>query len=325
MVDGPDLPAGFVNRADDCNDRMPTYIRADMKSRATTMDDDCDGRIDEPEPVYPTDPYPITYYWRLLDVGEASTAMPSWRSSTTEASTCTYILISGTTGVLDGYGPVGINDVSNDGVTNRMGFPGPGGLYELSAYKAVAHFFNYRGQELSISDSYFVMTDPYYTTDPWTEDRLERARYWIVNRALYEESLSRYGEVGYRGTLRVDGTRYGAPSNRLWCSEFYSWTTSPNLNGSGGKTSVSELKDYFAGYGAWVAPSAGQPGDYLGLDTDGDGKKNHSGMVLSQTGADITQQWTIEGNVADEVHIGRRALTGSQVVGRGVIKSSMLR
>jgi hypothetical protein len=324
MVDALLCPSGYVNRAGDCNDRNAAVHPRRHEVTFNSVDDDCDGRTDEPEPVYPANPYSITFYWGFW--------MPV-RFNRDELQYAKAMSLNVRVDVHDFWDNkwfsmdvvnIKASDISSDGVVN-LWVTGPGGLYELSVYEAVAHFLNARGQEISASDPYIVMTDPYYTENPWTEDRLERARYWIVNRALYEESLSRYGEVGYRGTLRVDGTRYGAPSNRLWCSEFYSWTSSPNLNGSGGKTTVAQLKDYFASYGAWYAPSAGQPGDYLGLDTDGDGKKNHSGMVLSQTGAQVGWQWTIEGNVSDEVRIQTRNLTGPSVVGRGGLKASMLR
>ena len=95
----------------------------------------------------------------------------------------------------------------------------------------------------------------------------------------------------------MDGTRYGADKGELWCSEF----CDRSLPGSsdGAPSNVSSVLSFFSGYLSRVySPSHNRPekakrGDYLALDTNGDGSPNHSAMFLAFDHA-RGKMWTLK-------------------------------
>lgn len=318
-VDGVRCPSGWVNRNNDCNDSNKNIHPRRHEVAMNSIDDDCDGAVDEPEPVFVSDIYPTTFedaFWMKVHFNSTPELLRYYGGNL-------YVRIDYQDLYNDEWASTDVQKVtsidSNTLNTDIWVYP-PGGLFAGSVYTAQAHFLDQNGSELSHSDYYHVMTDP----DPDFEDTLRRARYYIVNNGLYEWSRSAYGDAGYRGT-QVDGTRYGASADVTWCSEFYSSMTQHYLWRMGLRTTTSSIRSFYSNYSAWWgggSAAGGAPGDYLGLDTDGDGKKNHSSMILMHAPNDTN--WTLEGNVDDEIKIMRRPVTSPQIVGLGKILAEML-
>ena len=133
--------------------------------------------------------------------------------------------------------------------------------------------------------------------------------------------------VGYRGTEDVDGTRYGADRNEGFCTEFYVWLTKNWLTGVAGNDTWEDMIDSFKDDHAYYSPSEiperAAPGDYLPIDSNDDGKKNHSGMFLAyDTSTNLV--WTLEGNVGNKVDVKKRALD-TEIKGLGHLLRSQLR
>jgi hypothetical protein len=83
-------------------------------------------------------------------------------------------------------------------------------------------------------------------------------------------------------------------------------------------------------YDAYQVAGFAARGDYMPADTDNNGSKNHSTMFLA---VDVSysplQVWTLEGNIGDNVYIGRRTIAPNggapfEVKGLGHIASWML-
>ena len=165
----------------------------------------------------------------------------------------------------------------------------------------------------------------YYTmTDGNSEKTKTRAR--IVLKGLKEYSDSQDGLVGYRGTEDRDGTRYGADRNEGFCTEFYVWVTKEWLHEVRGNSTWDEMVDHFKMFDSYYPPSEIQsraaPGDYLPIDSDKDGKKNHSGMFLAYDNT-TGEVWTLEGNIGNKVVIMSRALD-TEIKGLGYLTQSQL-
>jgi hypothetical protein len=150
------------------------------------------------------------------------------------------------------------------------------------------------------SERYYSMTDS-------ATDSTHR-RFLLVMKGLYEYHLSEIGYVGNWGALARDGTRYGASLAEAWCSEFYVWVARDLLDGIDGITSYSGLIGYFERNDslreASVIPSA-SIGSYLPLDTNQDGRVNHSAMLLAYDSG-TGKVWTLEGNYGNQVDVVKR-------------------
>ncbi|MCB1744076.1 MAG: putative metal-binding motif-containing protein [Gammaproteobacteria bacterium] len=149
---------------------------------------------------------------------------------------------------------------------------------------------------------YYTMTGSY--------SAMGNARGALVRRALYEAYLSSVGYTGYLGWLWQDGTRYGADVGEAWCSEFYSWVAAFELDTIGHRSNVSKLRSYFQGFDAFIVVddpldfvATAEPGDYLAMDTNDDGQKNHSAMFMAVDAA-TDRVWSVDGNVSGSSDIG---------------------
>jgi hypothetical protein len=313
QVSGLNCPSGYVKLAGDCADNNAAVHPRRSEVPFNNVDDDCANGADEAEPIYSaggngntTSGFRIT-----VRLNDADTTSPS--------------------GGL--YGQVAYSRMSATGTTSWTSrqpltvsnFHGSyftsmnvTGLAATTVYKAQLHLYNGRTL-LDVSDYYFT------TTDGTTQKSLARTR--IVLKGFKEMNESDRGLVGYRGTAAVAGTRYGASSNELWCSEFYVWTAKNELQGLGGRDTVSEIVSYFSAHGAYyTSPSAirnwGDRGDYVAIDTNDDGKKNHSGMFLAYDAGRGTV-WTLEGNTSNTVGVRERSI-GTRIKGLGHIVYSQL-
>jgi len=311
-------PSGFVDKAADCNDSNATIHprRYEVKPQ-NNIDDDCDGVVDEPEVNYPADIYSITFPfgfwipmtltgWELLcmNMGGALTAKAEFRDYSNHS---TFSNVKST-----GLVTIKPADLPSDLKWSMW----VNGVSPGRPYTATVKFFC-NGSQFHNSDPYYVYTDPADGAypDQW-------ARYWIVNGGFKQVMRSEHGEVGYRGTASLDGTGYGASYGELWCSEFYARTADVALNGIRSADTTSDIRDFFSDHGSWRSgsPTNLGAGNYIPLDYNNDGTKDHSTMVLGQSeykdGA-----WhirTIEGNSGNEVRINERKIT-SEMAGEGLL------
>ena len=138
------------------------------------------------------------------------------------------------------------------------------------------------------------------TTPRW--EPLGKTRTQIVLRAFLERYYSENGYTGYRGSALPDGTRYGGELGERWCSEYYSYVIDKHLKGVGHRSNVSKVISYFKGKGGFIKITdplgyarSYRPGDYMAMDTNDDGKKNHSALFLAYDVAN-DRIWTVDGN-----------------------------
>ncbi len=330
-VTGLACPSGYVNRAEDCDDTNK-YIHPrrweDAYNNSNGIDDDCDGAIDEPEPVYPSDIYRYTYtsgFWVPVRLNLVTLLNHAYG---TLYARVRYKDLS----YDDGFhtGPrMKVTTISSDGI--YQGFvPGHAG----GSFRAYIRFYDANDTFLASSDTFNAMLDPSSSV----QRNVDWARYYIVNEAMHDLLRAQHGELGYRGTVKVDGTNYGAPVNGKWCSEFYAHTADLELDGVANLTKAKDLSAYFDGYilgffgprlpGGWYSGSSrapfrdAKPGDYLAIYPDADAVANHSGMVIAYDAYNDRLQ-TIEGNSNNDVVADTRKLD-SELKGYGAIQAWML-
>jgi len=335
-------PAGYVmarGDTDDTNARVHPR-RAEVGSNG--VDDNCDGRVDEPTFYYQpagysnttsafsmkvrvNDSLALSYaaspYWELVATVQYQNLFDT--SVTSETGHVRVTSLS----LYDGYG---------------RGYVRVTGLESGTVYRARVQLrARYRTNPTYVvalgeqSTWYYTMTDSTHTT--------VQARKRIVLRALYEAYLSEIGYTGYYGTA-MDGTRYGADPGEWWCSEYYSWVTDHELEGMGHRSNTRRLVEYFDERSAWAEVPETQSyligfanaGDYLAIGDDVD-HLEHSAMFLEyEPGRDMV--WSVEGNVTGRSDIGggyasRRGSNETRVVERasntvagwGMITSSMIK
>lgn len=353
-------PAGYVMARGDCDDSDATVHPRRREVHGNGVDDNCDGRIDEPTFDYHYRGFNntttgFTMRVRVHDAAVVSAHLSSWRRLyyEVEYQRLSATATTHTTGrrLLDALTPMG----SHYRAEIRLD-----GLSPTTVYRARVRFFwapVLLGPSLSKTAIKTVavgeVSDWYYTTTTGTA-AVSVARTEVVLRGLYEYFLNvQLGFTGYEGLTYVDGTRYGADQDEWWCSEFYSWAADHALS-IGHQSSVSKMRRYFRDHSAYralvtTAVHHGVPdgtfdgdkynmhrGDYLALDTNADREPNHSAMVLDYD-ADQGVLRTLEGNTGGFTDIGdgfdsRRAgnetmvrtRSGTQVHGWGSIRSSML-
>ena len=177
----------------------------------------------------------------------------------------------------------------------------------------------------------------YTTTDGTTSE--ERARTGMVLRALKQLGEDAQGLVGYHGSSSVNGTRYGASTGDLWCSEFYGWAGRPLVFGYSTflgfvylytySSTVDTLEYYFKIFGALrsgsAIPTLAKRADYLAMNTktNAPDAPNHSGMFLAYD-AKLMEVWTVEGNVGNSVSIGRAPFNVNRQRSLGHLTSTFL-
>jgi len=310
-------PDGYRDKADDCSDDDPAVHPRTHEIALNRIDDNCNGLVDEPTFFYEADGshsridsidisfrinhQAIFYAARSHDLEITVRPVPL---STFDTYTDRHVTRWNIT-----YSP--------NFSTGRFTLSGlePGTVW------AVRLFF-YRkdgsdlvdigpnGDQIGDNTGKLVDTDWYYTMTDSATATLHK-RFQAVTRGLAEYYASQVGEVGYRGALSGDGKGYGAEGNEKWCSEFYVWVTRPFVDGISG-TTVDDVMDFFGDHGELYPARevrAASAGDFLAMDTDEDGDKNHSGMFLAyDSDSDIV--WTLEGNTkGNEVRVNQRPFT----------------
>jgi hypothetical protein len=344
-------PTGYVMARGDCDDSDPNIHPRQHEVYGNGVDDNCDGRVDEPTIDYRYNGFGNTSdgFTMRVRVHDAAVVAAHASPATRLYYEVEYQKLSRTaTTHTTGKQPVGT--LSNMGSHRRLEIA-LDGLSATTVYRARVRFFSRprlmlatTTKKVSLYTPVGATSDWYYTTTTGT-GQVSLARTEIVLRGLYEYYLSnQLGYTGYMGRTYVDGTRYGADEDEWWCSEFYSWAADKAIT-IGHKSSVSTVKTYFNGHSALYDVNATNfhlymlnftRGDYLALDTNGSGDPNHSAMVLDYD-ADQDVVWTLEGNTSGFTDIGdsydnRRAGNETMVRTRsraevdfwGAIRSSML-
>ncbi len=137
----------------------------------------------------------------------------------------------------------------------------------------------------------------------------------VGNQAIIDLALSQVGQVGGQPYW----SWYGFSSRVEWCACFVSWCMN--------QVGHSEVRyascqyggvPYFQGAGRWANGGYTDlvAGDVIFFDWDGDGKANHTGLVI---GTDGTNVYTVEGNSGDACKTKKYALNSSVILGYGLM------
>lgn len=260
------------------------------------IDDNCNGDVDEPVPYY--------YYGGMSVTDTSFTVVLQHNSQEIADALRDGKKVMAQTEVVDlRHSKTKVlhwTPVENDDL--HWGLVHLGGLTAGTVYRARVRLQICTATACNLPTPFSM---PYFqmTTGPsWANDR--RAN--MVNDAMVEMSESWYQRVGYNG-IQIDGTRYGASGGEMWCSEFYSWVADPFVDFGGPPPStVDDMVDAFEDEANVVAgnlvPEHGRPGDYLAIDSNHDGVKNHSGMLLAWDW-DTWTVWSVEGNSGNQVKV----------------------
>lgn len=326
-------PAGWVRRGGDCNDWNPNVHPRNPEIQTNNIDDNCDGRADEPTFVFSEDrarvsPSTATIALALNDAGTLAWRYSLWVSAS-------YVLLNDSSTVRWAWAaltPVPGNP--NESTFTITGLPPSSVLavkevyvYAWISYPGSYVFMNSAAPELSL----------YTTTDGTTSE--ERARTSMVLRALKQLGEDAQGRVGYRGSSQMNGTRYGAGAGDLWCSEFYGWSGRPSVFGYNTffgfmylyaySSTVATLEYYFSVFNALhsgsTIPTLAKRADYIAMNTktNAPDDPNHSGMFLAYD-ARLMEVWTVEGNVGNTVSIGRAPLNVNRQRSLGHLTTTIL-
>jgi hypothetical protein len=152
-------------------------------------------------------------------------------------------------------------------------------------------------------------SDWHYRVTSGTER--DEIRATIVQFALREWADASVQLVGYNGA-QIDGTRYGASGDELWSEELYGFVAEPHMDfGGAPPTSMLISRKFFQSRGVLIAGNAvtihGRPGDWVAIDTDGDGIGDHAGMLLAYD-EDTNRVWSVEGESRNSVAVAPRPL-----------------
>ena len=137
----------------------------------------------------------------------------------------------------------------------------------------------------------------------------------VGNQAVVDLALSQVGNVGGQPYW----SWYGFSSRVEWCACFVSWCM---FNNGHGEVRYSHCQTggvpYFQSQGRWANGGFTDlvAGDVIFFDWNGDGKAQHTGIVI---GTDGTEVYTVEGNSGDVCKIKRYNLNSSVILGYGLM------
>lgn len=318
-------PSGYLNYAGDCDDDNSTIHPYNTEATGSVFkDDNCNGQVDEPEFIYALrNPFQtmIRVEFTINDIDAAALSSQdrlyyeadySRLSHQSEITTISKRKLA--KGTINASGIV----VSHFYVT---------GLEATTVYRIRFRLYARRSngtyRKANGDSSWYYAT----TTDLYNE--VSQARTKILTKGFRQYGDSQAGLVGYRGSDDSDGTRYGASSNQMWCTEFYSWVTEDYIKYAANETYVGGMLYIFKlfgnDYGANRIGDLGKRGDYMPFGPVGE-DADHSTMFLAidRTG-DTPVVRTLEGNVGDKVVISSHDLNGGEFKGLGHITSGMLK
>jgi len=314
-------PAGYVRKAGDCDDtRM--YVHPNAPEFAfNLMNEDCDTLTDEPELVYFPNGNQNTSTSFSIRVKIASSFLLSQGSALAYeveyADLAATALPTRTAKRMVGTLP---SDYAFDAPVT--------GLAPARVYQARLHFYKATAGKALVGGRLVktttwtelgVQSELYYSATKG-DGQLEDARLDLLLDGFYQLSESNRGRIGYRGTVKRDGTRFGAATGERWCSEFYTWLASAQFYQIGIYNTVGGVMWWFMTESQYHSGSAkvrtvAERADYIPVDTDGDGEANHSTLFVAY---DVTldKVWTLEGNDGNYVRLNPRSI-GSSLLGVG--------
>jgi hypothetical protein len=307
-------PDDWVAKEGDCDDSLD-FVHPNAPEIAFNLrDDNCQGGMDEPQLVYLTNGNQNTKTSFSIRVKAGHWALTAQGSSL--AYRIEYADLAASALVL--YTPYRlVGALPSDSV-----FDAPlAGLAPARVYHAKVHFYKAttttavilgRPSRRTTYTSLGISTDWYFSTTDGEGD-LEEARSDLVLDGFYELSESDRGRVGYRGTAKRDGTRYGAAAKERWCSEFYVWLARSRFWQIAYASNVPGIVSWFSLYREYhphfpfttELAEVAERADYVAIDEDGDGDADHSTMFLAY---DLTtgKVWTLEGNKGNYVRVKER-------------------
>jgi hypothetical protein len=320
-------PSGYRAKAGDCDDANQFVHPRTYEIALNQRDDNCNGLLDEPTFFYDADgnrnrTNSIAISFAINHAAIFNEA----RSRTLKIGVRLMPLVTADSFTEIYIAPWDVS-YSVDFTTGQITIDNlsPGTVWAVRLYFYHEEFggepvrIGPQGDRIGDGIARLVDTEWYYTMTDSPVPAIHN-RFRAVMRGLAEFHASQVGEVGYRGTVNIDGRRYAADRNERWCSEFYVWVTKPFVRGIGGST-VEKLMDFFGDRGelrtAREVPAA-SPGDYLAMDSDEDGDLNHSGMFLAFDRAQGIV-WTLEGNSGNEVQVNQRSFRMPIALGEGTV------
>jgi hypothetical protein len=317
-------PAGYVKLADDCDDTRSAVHPNRAEIAFNTRDDNCNDESDENEFVYfheGFDNLDTSYKMRVklnnrdvldrYNAGSEIYAKVTYRKITQDA----------TSDQESGYKRVYFYDYTH----TRLGeYTGTNvtltGLALTTVYRSRVQFFYKSGV------NYFSIgikgPSVYYTTTTEVANAVSQARTGILLEAFRDYFYQRLGLLGKGGTVWPNGTRYGADLHEAWCTEFYSYASRLFLKDIHPTTNTAKMQTYFGSNFSRVYDigdlGVARRADWLAIDWDGNGSKDHTAMFLGKhvDGSIVT----IEGNTGNTVGIKYRDV--SLIYGLGHITTS---
>jgi hypothetical protein len=323
-------PTGYVPDAGDCDDNRSSVHPYRYEIAFNNRDDNCNGSVDETEYIY-------------------------WEKGNANADTSFKVRVKVNNKIVEkyaysgyqiyakfryrplkhtqernketGYRRVFYQKYTHSGLGEYKGFDFRlSNLLKTNVYRAQASIYVKDG----VSYKKLVGYDNrqiYHTTTTDSSNKVSRARTKILLQGFKQYFNQLRGRVGRNGSVWPNGTHYGADRNEWWCSEFYAWTSSYALKNIKNKSSVNQLKDYFRqGDHYHRIHSMGdmdvaRRADWIAMDTDLDGKKNHTAMFLARRSDGKIV--TLEGNTGNRVKVRYRDL--DQIYGVGHITSGKVK
>lgn len=137
------------------------------------------------------------------------------------------------------------------------------------------------------------------------------------NQAVIDLALSQVGQMGGQPYW----SWYGFNSRVEWCACFVSWCMSQSGHGEIKYASCQYGGvPYFQNQGCWASGNSKDivAGDVIFFDWDGDGKANHTGLVIGTDGEFV---YTVEGNSGDACTTRKYPVGSSVIMGYGLVNN----
>ncbi|MBI2522393.1 MAG: putative metal-binding motif-containing protein [Bdellovibrio sp.] len=327
-------PAGFVKSGGDCNDNNTNVHPYRLELSFNNRDDNCNGKTDETEYFYDSAGYSIqNNSFGIKTKVNSQNIVTAYNQGNLYAKII-YQKLRDSYDRETGYTKIGsLPYTIMDGGITRSAYVTLSGLSRANVYRARVHFYKDANKALQGTKGYvanYQMVQEagdvwYYSTSNDTDYKTSKARTKILTRSFHQYFEQQRGRVGQEGSVDPNGTRYGADYYEAWCTEFYSWNAKVALYFIGSVSSTTSMAIYFWNHyykqetdilNKWARA------DWLALDTNDDGKKNHTGMVLAWDSRE-NRFWTIEGNTGNRVGIKKREM--EIISGLGHITSSKVK
>ena len=135
------------------------------------------------------------------------------------------------------------------------------------------------------------------------------------NQAVVDLALSQIGQVGGQPYW----SWYGFSSRVEWCACFVSWCMNNNGHSEVRFSSCNYGGvPYFKNNGRWANGGYTDlvAGDVIFFDWNGDGKAQHTGIVI---GTDGTKVYTVEGNSGDACRLKEYSINSGVILGYGLM------